>query len=323
VLGAAGCEILGFDDDWAALGLVGETVRTVTQTSAGLFAGTSTGVVYRFGEAAGWEPVAEFDVPVSAMVEGEGDGPRLLVGLRSGPQPGADALYASRDEGHTWEPTGGQYAGERVYSLAADPLNPARVFWGMTSAIARSDDGGRTWTAVHGQLTGVLAKGVLDLSIDPVRAGWVWAVQRGAMEGVSLVVSEDGGDTWTYKPALVSGTPYTIGGAVLPDPFVDGRVWGAGTGPMRSEDWGETWVRLDDIPWSVFGFAERNGTVFALGAEFRGDDVGELRVARLEGDRWVSLDVPGAAGAATAGTFDAEGRLVVATRNGVWRWEVR
>jgi hypothetical protein len=298
-------------------------VRAVAQTSAGLLAGTSTGVVYRFAEAAGWEPVAEFDVPVSAMVEAERDGPRLLVGLRSGPQPGADALYASRDEGHTWEPTGGQYAGERVYSLAADPLNPARVFWGMTSAIARSDDGGRTWTVVHGQLTGLVAKGILELRVDPVRAEWVWAIQQSVMEGVSLLVSEDGGDTWTYKPALVSGTPNTIGGAVLPDPFVDGRVWGAGTGPVRSEDWGETWTRLDDVSWWLGLFVQADGTVFGLGSEFDGDDVGELRVASLDADRWINLDVPGAAGAATAGTFDAEGRLVVATRNGVWRRAVR
>ena len=134
------------------------------------------------------------------------------------------ALYRSRDAGATWhflrQGADIHTAGPGIVYATIGRRGSRR------DAIARSTDGGATWQRV--------LDGNWSLTVDPTRAGTVWAVgERG------LRVTRDGGATWR-----VAGLPPARNlGSVIVDPRRPGTgyisAWKKGV--FRTSDGGRTW----------------------------------------------------------------------------------
>jgi photosystem II stability/assembly factor-like uncharacterized protein len=122
---------------------------------------------------------------------------RLLVSIEVG------GLADSRDGGESWtcEPVLGD---EDVHEVSGHPSDPEVVYVALGTAslardgrrhggIARSRDGGATWERIETRYT-------RSVMVPPARADLVVACPAGRVgrEG-SIVVSDDGGDTW--RPA--------------------------------------------------------------------------------------------------------------------------
>lgn len=140
-------------------------------------------------------------------------------------------------------------AGSDVRCLAADPLNPARVYAGTQGqGVLRSDDRGRTWQPV-----GLAGQSVKAIAASPTRPAVVYAGTKPA----AMFVSHDGGDHWAelaafrripwrwlwLSPAEPPFIGYVQGIALSPtDPqrIVVGIEAGA---TVMSSDGGQTWTR--------------------------------------------------------------------------------
>jgi photosystem II stability/assembly factor-like uncharacterized protein len=125
-------------------------------------------------------------------------GARLLVGTQYG-------VHASDDGGATWRLLGAPRPGYAVWSIAIHPADPDVLLAGYEpGAILRSEDAGATWRpagydVAYAPGTEGEPRRVIGLAFDPAAPDHAY----GAIEVGGLVVSRDGGRTWT--------------GAALPD----------------------------------------------------------------------------------------------------------
>ncbi|MFP5226153.1 MAG: WD40/YVTN/BNR-like repeat-containing protein [Acidobacteriota bacterium] len=189
-----------------------------------------------------------------------------------------DGIYRSDDAGKSWTHLGLR-AGEQIPAIAIDPANPNRLFAAVLGhpygpneerGIFRSDDGGKTWKKVLYKGDRI---GGSDVVLDPKNPRIVyaalWEDTLGPWEdgnqysgtGGGLFKSTDGGNTW--KP-LTKGLPeglQQINVAVAasnPNRLYatlqfkaqggGGYASGRGLGVYRSDDAGESWVRITDDP---------------------------------------------------------------------------
>jgi hypothetical protein len=126
--------------------------------------------------------------------------------------PAGPTFFRSDDGGATW--TGvASLSSAGPHGLAVDPSLPDLVY-AATGVVQRSRDGGRTWATVYpGAATAVWA--------NPGRAGSLVAAigvpGSAASPNPELVVSDDGGDSWT---PLTAGLPPNL--AVLDLAFAAG-----------------------------------------------------------------------------------------------------
>jgi hypothetical protein len=154
-----------------------------------------------------------------------------------------------------------QLAGKEAYCLAADPLQPNRVYCGtFGDGLWRSSDAGNNWAPVGEGINSDKVMAVAVSAAERVNGhGVVWAGTEPSM----LFSSEDGGQTWQERPALQDipskptwsfpPRPWTHHVRwIQPDPAIVERIF-VGIelgGVMRSLDGGLTWE--DRKPGSQF-----------------------------------------------------------------------
>jgi photosystem II stability/assembly factor-like uncharacterized protein len=206
-----------------------------------------------------------------------------------------EGTLRSTDGGHTWTRT--QDPGVATADVAFDPTDPAKSYLAGNGGIARSTDAGETWeTAVDAYLSRVMAvssTGAVAASVQP---------SPGAPQ--HLVLSDDGGETWTTIE-----TPYQ-GDAAL-----EGLVFGPTEDHLVLADLGTTWVTTDagetwiEQDTGARGLAaEPEGTIWRHG-------FGPFQRSTDGGQTWETIeDVP----AVNAMTAHPEGGLYAATNEGVW-----
>lgn len=153
---------------------------------------------------------------------------------------GAEGTYAVtedaalwRRDGTGWSPIARETVPDEIWSFAADPRLPGRLYLGVSPAlIYRSDDEGTSWTACESlkEMPGYETwtfpppphiPHVRSIAPDPAEAG---AVYIGVEEG-GVFRSPDGGDTWeslneglywdvhTVAPAYTGADLYATTGA--------------------------------------------------------------------------------------------------------------
>ncbi|MEW6751251.1 MAG: immune inhibitor A domain-containing protein, partial [Candidatus Latescibacterota bacterium] len=208
----------------------------------------------------GWEPVALPEAPWR---------PRLHTLVRSAAEPAALYLrtaahvWSSRDEGQSWRLAGRlpggapEMLGSGMPGVLADPADPRLLYARMETVgsrsfttvprWARTADGGSTWEPLP------LPPGADLLEIGPPPACRIYAVDWypladaiGAfIGGYPLLVSEDGGLSWTTTPVRLGWRDWDwllvveaeVGRRVYAGPL--SRQWGAA---YRSGDGGLSWT---------------------------------------------------------------------------------
>jgi photosystem II stability/assembly factor-like uncharacterized protein len=189
-----------------------------------------------------------------------------------------DGIYRSEDAGKTWTHLGLR-GGEQIPAIAVDPGNPNRLFAAVLGhpygpnedrGIFRSDDGGKTWKKVLDKGERI---GGSDVVLDPKNPRIVYAAMwedtLGPWEdanqysgtGGGLFKSTDGGNTWKQltkglpdgleqiNVALSESNPNRLY-ATLQFKAEGGGGYGSGRGlgVYRSDDAGESWVKITDDP---------------------------------------------------------------------------
>ncbi|MGE3539173.1 MAG: WD40/YVTN/BNR-like repeat-containing protein [Candidatus Tectimicrobiota bacterium] len=158
------------------------------------------GGLYRYHEGEGvWRSMSE-GLPHHPQVRALLVHPTAPAVLYAGTQ---DGIYRSDDRGEHWEVLDAPRQGMDVWSLAFHPQNPEILYAGYEPcAIYRSEDGGAHWKQMHTaqvvfpHITTYMhpvCKRVIGITADPSQPLDMYA----AIEVGGLLVSRDGGDSWT------------------------------------------------------------------------------------------------------------------------------
>jgi hypothetical protein len=154
----------------------------------------------------------------------------------------ASGLFRSKDAGRTWRATGGGYDGTltRLTSCCG------AVFAGTGgSGLHRSDDGGESWTEISNYGLDYQFK----LLCHPADCGFILTTAYTMRETDILLVSLDGGETWT-PPNL----HYYQGPRALAVDPTDANVAYVGTAGavLKTADGAESWTPIlepPEAPW--------------------------------------------------------------------------
>jgi photosystem II stability/assembly factor-like uncharacterized protein len=186
-------------------------------------------------------------------------------GLRRPDLSVGDGIYKSMDAGRTWTHLGLR-DGQQIPQIIVDPRNPDRLFVAVLGhpygsneerGVYRSLDGGRTFERV---LYKDENTGGSELAFDPANPRIIYAGlwesregpwENGAWSGPAggLFKSTDGGSTWRKLDPVPSEPVFQANIGIAPsDPrrIYAAMAFARGTALFRSDNAGESWVRLRD-----------------------------------------------------------------------------
>ncbi len=187
-------------------------------------------------------------------------------------------VYKSTDAGKTWQNMGLAET-HHIARVLIHPTNPDIVYvaatgklWGPSKerGVYKTTDGGKTWQL---SLSVNEDTGATEIAIDPQSPGTLYAAMyqrrrtvfgfNGSGAGSAMYKTTDGGANWKK---VVNGMPYNTENAPTPQPanlletgriaievyrkdpnIVYALVEHANGGVYRSNDKGETWVRISDM----------------------------------------------------------------------------
>lgn len=152
------------------------------------------------------------------------------------PGPGTSGIYYSDDNGSSWNKISGT---QQATHIQVDPENDAYVYAGGKNTFYRSSDYGKSFESQN------LTNGEFGrIAIIPGKEGVIYA--PGGTNG--LYVSEDHGESF-QKISNVSFCEAVGAGVGKSSDYVL-YIWGnaneCGTGIFRSEDYGKTWIHIND-----------------------------------------------------------------------------
>ncbi len=169
-------------------------------------------------------------------------------------------VFQSTDAGSTWSLTSRLPSTITVSSLAVNPVTPATLYAGTTTAgVQKSLDGGATWKPA--------TNGIPPLPDGSIRVQGVWVQPASpnvifASSYLGVARSADGGDTWT----LVASSAF---GVLAVDPLSDGVVYFAsGIDISKSTNNGTSFTKLSSLPkqaqvYSLLPDPRHAGVVYA------------------------------------------------------------
>jgi photosystem II stability/assembly factor-like uncharacterized protein len=194
-------------------------------------------------------------------------------------------IYASHDQGQTWQTLNDTLTFATIHAMAIDPHDERTVYaapWG--GGLFKTADGGKTWNKLTVPTVSVAA-----IVVDPADGRHLWIGDR---TKPAIYASSDGGETWESPVRLDESRHYRISAMTLHEETLyfstfdrmNGLVALFGGGPMSG-----TTFRLEkeplalkgDIRRAVIGFASNGKDLFAV-THING-------VFRLKGDRWRNI----------------------------------
>ena len=160
-----------------------------------IYAGTSSGAVYKRSEDGHWSRHTN-GLPRAAMHVLQADptdGDVLYAGLR-----GAAGIFRTVDGGQTWQPANGNAIHSSVFAIGVDPTNSKTLFAGLRTALVKSTDSGESWRMVLREPTEFTSIAFSPARPEVVYAGsWQYLQSDGRKTGTNgLYRSDDSGDTW-------------------------------------------------------------------------------------------------------------------------------
>ena len=254
-------------------------ITGVVQEPHTFYIGVSNGGVWKTTDAGRtWRPIFDGASTGStgALAVAPSDPRVLYVGSGEAQQRPdlsvGNGVYKSTDAGRTWTHLPQLRDTQQIGALVVHPTDPNRLFvaalghpYGPNTerGVFRSTDGGATFERV---LFKDENTGAVDITMDPqnpaILYAALWQARQGPWEngdfrgpGSGLFKSIDGGSTWrqltTGLPDWEQGRIGRIGVTVAPTlssrlyAVVEARV---GEGIYRSDDAGESWVRINSDP---------------------------------------------------------------------------
>ncbi len=252
---ATGCGVF-YSDDWGETwiqnlsGLTTPLLSTIAVAHNGaLFAGALEGDLFAsfdFGKT--WEGglvPGEFKMTVTMMLPSpnfKGDGAAFAATDGGG-------LLVSRNSGKSWEDSSFGLGEPNVLALAApsDWSQRETMFAATTEGVFASVNGGRAWRETELMLD----DDVVDVLAVSPEFGKDRTVFAGTENG-SLYRSEDGGRTWDLLQTSIGDGPVNC---LWLAPGLASIVAGVGPRVYLSEDRGETWEAVADLPSSLLALA--------------------------------------------------------------------
>ena len=217
---------------------------------------------------------------------------------------GSKHIFKSTDGGLTFKQTGtisGLGDDVSFYSIIVDPNDSTHLITGFHEAdkVGESTDGGETWRFVSGTGWPSGGKSWFPFFVDTgaassTRKTWLAIPQ----DGGSLVLTTDGGQTWT-KPKGSAGLTHAHGNAQLYQNgntlFMAGIGGPGGDGVYRSTDLGVNWKLVAENSAGIVWGTPKN--VYAMWgwacASCGASDGGpQFQTAAQPGDKWTMGTVP-------------------------------
>ena len=220
----------------------GDTIFTSSSPSDEVWIGTMEGVVLitRNGTGAGWEVSRRglTDKHIHAVIVEPVSGTIFAGSIR-------DSIYASDDEGHTWERRDNGLTEPEIFSLASARINGGtRIFAGTQPAhLFYSDDLGHHWAELPGLRSVDMSQWTFPappyvahtkhINIHPNDPNTMFI----SIEVGGLVKSTDGGKTFH----VISGMDDDVHRSVI-NPLNPDRIYvTGGDGTYVTSDGGTTW----------------------------------------------------------------------------------
>jgi photosystem II stability/assembly factor-like uncharacterized protein len=240
-----------------------------------IYVGTASGGVWKTSDGAiTWKPIFEQvgAMSIGAIAAAQSNPSIVWVGTGEAnnrqSSSWGDGVYKSVDAGATWTHMGLTDT-QHIGRVAIDPRDPEVVYvaaaghlWGPNQerGLYKTADGGKNWKRV---LFISQDTGVIDVKLDPRNPDTLFAAAyerrrtpfgfNGGGPESALYKSTDGGTTWKK---LIKDLPYAEGGDTgrigiamyQRDPaIVYAEIQHANGGLYRSEDHGETWVKMSNV----------------------------------------------------------------------------
>jgi len=277
------------------------TVTGVPSQPKTFYMGVASGGLFRTTDGGqSWQPLTDGQVPLGSTgaVEVSLSDPKVIYlgtgsdDVRSNVSTGR-GIYKSTDEGKTWSFAGLHDAGQ-IGGIRIHPSDPNTVWVAAQGdafkdnaerGVFKTTDGGKTWRKVLFLGDSV---GAMDVELQPgnpnVVFAWMshlqrkpWTIVSGGREG-GLFKSTDGGEHFTKITAGLPGELIGKGniGVSAANPS---RVYALleakpGGGLYRSEDAGQTWMKMDVQPASAAsGMIQRPFYYDTLGVDPTNADV--------------------------------------------------
>jgi photosystem II stability/assembly factor-like uncharacterized protein len=227
---------------WAAVApnTIGSALAVDPSNSRTVYAGSNAGVYKSTDGGMTWLPSRRGmgRLPVNALAMAPSDSRTLYAGTSTG-------VYRSSDGGASWAAASKGLVDPTIRSLAVDPRTAATVYGatanqtaGVIGGVFKTVDAGGSWSASY---QGLGALPVASFAANPVAPATIYV----QVAGVGLLMTVDGGATWSPAAGLTNGI-----GAIVQDPSTPSTLYATGSqcggppaaaGLCRSLDGGTTW----------------------------------------------------------------------------------
>jgi len=231
---------------WRLAGPYGGSARSIAidpQNHATLIAGSRDSLIFRSDDAGvSWRllPFSQ-GAPgtVNALVIHPAEAGHYYAGLDAGNSPGS-GVYESKDGGEHWRALQ-DVAGLRIESLALWPGDPSIMAAGTSKGVFLTRNGGESWQRISRE-TDPEMQDITALAFDPRDSNTLYA---GTPHLPWKTV--DGGSTWrSIATGLIDDSDIFSIRVNLEHPQV--VLASACSGIYRSENGGDSWVKLQGIP---------------------------------------------------------------------------
>lgn len=222
-----------------------------------LYAGAShNGGVFKSSDGGTtWAPLpgALTNPNVFALTVVSGQGRTLLAGtgpyddsLSVGGVIGGAGVFASQDDGASWQPANAGLIATSLSGVAVNPSRPSELYAAtLGGGLFKSEDGGTSWSA---EGAGKFNYNVTSVLLDPSNPNQLFAATapNAFFDSISpggIYGSPDGGstwqtiDAWTPAPDVLS----LAAAPTQPTTLYAGQYWTGGL--YRSTDGGQTWAQ--------------------------------------------------------------------------------